>query len=143
MTLNFAQLLSHLLETEKKYSDVIMPLSFICMTSSVDQVAEMLKQKIGSKNCRMFVRGRKAFWETPSDVQRLTKGFQFGDSQNKKNLDSKIVVLTQEIQTPNRNWIFIHLDKSQEKSQNFSSIGQTDPKFFKLKSAVGQIDSQV
>ena len=145
MTSNFVQLLSHLLETEKKHSDVVMTSSFNVMTSSVGQVLKMLKLKIGSKNRkknyeRVFIRIRKAFWKTPSDVQNLNKGFLFCPSQNKKNLDSKITVLTQEIQTPSRDgrgWhkyfcIFINLNKSQEKSQNFSSIRPIDKTLFKL-----------
>ena len=42
------------------------------MRPSVDKMPEMLKLKIISKIAknseRMFVRSRKGFWETPSDV---------------------------------------------------------------------------
>ena len=106
MTSNFAQLLSNLLEREKKYNDVVMTSSFNFMTSSVGQVPGMLKLKISSKIAenseRVFIRIRKAIWETPSDVQRLNKGFLACPSQNKKILYSKIVIPTQEIQTPSK-----------------------------------------
>ena len=49
-----------------------MTSSFNVMISSVGQVPEMLKLKIGSKITRnyerVFVRDKKAFWETPRDV---------------------------------------------------------------------------
>ena len=68
MTSNFAQLLSNLLEREKKYSDVVMTSSINVMTSSVGLVPEMLKLKIGSKITKNSERIRKAIWETPRDV---------------------------------------------------------------------------